>query len=166
MSEGRRVYVASSWRNTMQQAVVHLIRSMGHEVYDFRQPTEGNHGFSWHEIDPAIPRGPADLTLPAEQIKTMLDHPAAVDGFALDMGALEWCDTCVLVLPCGRSAHLEAGWAVGAGKLTVALLAEGEPDLMWKMCDHLISHTDELFDVLGFPRESEFMPVGEPSDGR
>lgn len=73
----------------------------------------------------------------AGQIRAMLRHPAAEDGFTLDMGALAWCEACVLVLPCGRSAHLEAGWAAGAGKLTVALLADGEPDLMWKMLDHL-----------------------------
>lgn len=151
-----KVYVASSWRNTMQQAVVHLCRSMGHEVYDFREPTKGKPGFSWHEIDPSIPPGPADLVLPAAQIVTMLDHPAADDGFALDMGALEWCDACVLVLPCGRSAHLEAGWAAGAGKLTVGLLTEGEPDLMWKMLDHLIVNPQDLFDVLGFPAEAKF----------
>ncbi len=151
-----RVYVASSWRNTMQQAVVHLCRSMGHEVYDFREPTPGNHGFSWHEIDPTIPRGPADLVLPPDQIRTMLGHPAAERGFDLDMGALRWCDACVLVLPCGRSAHLEAGWAVGARKMTVGLLTEGEPDLMWKMLDRLIVSPDELFDVLGFPAEAKF----------
>ena len=29
-----------------------------------------------------------------------------------------WDDTFVLVLPCGRSAHLELGWAVGQGKRT------------------------------------------------
>lgn len=150
----RKVYVASSWRNAMQPAVVRLVRAMGHEVYDFREPTEGNHGFSWHKIDSTIPRGPADLTLPAAQIRDMLGHPVAVDGFALDMGALEWCDTLVLVMPCGRSAHLEAGWAVGAGKFTVGLLTDDEPDLMWKMLDRLVVHADELFDVLGFPRKA------------
>jgi hypothetical protein len=135
----------------MQQGVVHVLRAAGHDVYDFRQPRPGNHGFSWHEIDPSIPRGPADLTLGADAIRSMLTHPAAEEGFALDMGALEWCDTCVLVLPCGRSAHLEAGWAVGAGKRTIGLLAEGEPDLMWKMLDHLFVRVDELLDVVGLP---------------
>ncbi len=139
----------------MQPAVVHLCRGMGHEVYDFRVPTPGNHGFSWHEIDPTIPRGPADLVLSAEQIREMLTHPEAENGFRLDMGALEWCDTCVLVLPCGRSAHLEAGWAVGAGRLTVGLLSEGEPDLMWKMLDHLVTAPSDLFDVLGFPADPD-----------
>jgi hypothetical protein len=148
-----KVYVASSWRNATQPDVVRAIRAAGHEVYDFREPTEGNHGFSWHEIDPTIPRGPADLVLGAEQIRTMLDHPASVDGFALDMGALQWCDACVLVLPCGRSAHLEAGWAAGADRLTVALLTDGEPDLMWKMLDHLCTSLDEVLEVLSGTRQ-------------
>lgn len=146
-----RIYVASSWRNPMQPAVVHVLRAAGHDVYDFRQPTAGNHGFSWHEINPEIPRGPADLTLAPGAIRAMLRHPAARAGFALDMGALKWCDTCVLVLPCGRSAHLEAGWAVGAGKRTIGLLSEGEPDLMWKMLDHLVIDVNELLGIVGLP---------------
>lgn len=143
-----RVYVASSWRNPRQPEVVQTLRFAGFDVYDFREPTPGNHGFSWHEIDPTIPRGPADLTLPAAQIVSMLVHPAAEDGFALDMGALRWCDACVLVLPCGRSAHLEAGWAAGAGKFTVGLLAEGEPDLMWKMLDRLCASESDVLAAL------------------
>lgn len=139
-----RVYVASSWRNAIQPRVVLTVRAAGHDVYDFREPKPGEHGFSWHDIDPTIPRGPADLELGAEQIRTMLRHPAAEQGFEFDMGALEWCDACVLVLPCGRSAHLEAGWAAGAGKLTLALLADGEPDLMWKMLDRLCTTTEEI----------------------
>jgi hypothetical protein len=143
-----RVYVASSWRNPRQPELVQMLRLASFEVYDFREPTPGNHGFSWHEIDPAIPRGPADLSLSAEQIVTMLRHPAAEDGFGLDMGALKWCDACVLLLPCGRSAHLEAGWAAGAGKFTVGLLADGEPDLMWKMLDRLCATEGDVIAAL------------------
>jgi hypothetical protein len=139
----RRIYVASSWRNPDQLAIVAALREDGHEVYDFRNPP-GRTGFSWHEIDPTIPVGPAALTLPAAHIVAMLDHPASVNGFASDMGALRWCDTCVLALPCGRSAHLEAGWAAGAGKFTVGLMAEGEPDLMWKILDRLCVDIDGL----------------------
>lgn len=148
-SSALKVYVASSWRNPRQPEIVQLLRFANFEVYDFREPTPGNHGFSWHEIDPTIPPGPADLSLPAEAIVRMLRHPAAEDGFRLDMGALEWCDACVLVLPCGRSAHLEAGWAAGAGKFTVGLLDQGEPDLMWKMLDRLCSTEAEVIAALG-----------------
>jgi hypothetical protein len=49
------------------------------------------------------------------------------------MGALEDCTCCVLVMPCGRSAHLELGYAVGAGKKSIILLSDGEPELMYRM---------------------------------
>lgn len=143
-----RVYVASSWRNPDQPWVVELLRQHGHEVYDFCEPTPGGRGFSWHELDPTLPVGPAGLEIAADEIIRMLGHPVAEDGFAIDMGALRWCDACVLVLPCGRSAHLEAGWAAGAGKLTIGILADGEPDLMWKMLDHLVATAAEAVPLL------------------
>ena len=40
-------------------------------------------------------------------------------AFKADLDALNWADTCLLVLPCGRSAHTEAGWMKGAGKKVV-----------------------------------------------
>ena len=46
-------------------------------------------------------------------------HPLAEKQFSADLDALKWADTCVLVLPCGRSAHTEAGWMAGAGKKVV-----------------------------------------------
>lgn len=145
LSQGdSRIYVASSWRCQRQPWVVERLRAQGHEVYDFRHPAPGNHGFSWHELDSSIPRGPADLDLRAHQIRDMLADPIADAGFASDMGALRDCDVCVLVLPCGRSAHLEAGWAAGAGKRLVVLLDDGEPDLMWKMADKLCVSIDEV----------------------
>lgn len=139
------VYVASSWRCSRQPLVVEALRAAGHEVYDFRAPKgPGSPGFSWHELDSSMPPGPADLELPAGQIRALLDHPIAEDGFEADMGALRRCDICVLVLPCGRSAHLEAGWAAGAGKHTIVLLDDGEPDLMWKMADVLCVAISEV----------------------
>lgn len=143
-----KIYVASSWRNRRQPDVVIALRADGHEVYDFRAPVPGVTGFSWHEIDPTMPVGPADVRLHAARIRAFLDHPKAEDGFNRDMNALRWCDACVLVLPCGRSAHLEAGWAAGAGKRTLVLLEDGEPDLMWKMLGRLALTLDEVLDDL------------------
>jgi hypothetical protein len=146
-----KVYVASSWRNAAHPGVVDELRAHGHEVYDFRNPPNPRGGFSWSEIDPTAPRtvvGSPKMDMPARHIIDMLGHPRADDGFESDMGALHWCDACVLVLPCGRSAHLEAGWAAGAGKFTVGLIADGEPDLMWKMLDRLCTAVDEVVQAL------------------
>lgn len=140
---GMRIYVASSWRNEVQQAVVLGLRSMGHDVYDFRNPTPGDSGFSWSEIDPEWQRWDTNA------FRAALQHPIAQHGFGLDMMALRTCDACVLVLPCGRSAHLELGWAAGAGKKTFVLSPDPEePELMYLMCDGIYSSLNELRVVL------------------
>jgi hypothetical protein len=100
----------------------------GHEVYDFRNPAPGNTGFSWSSIDPDWLRwGPETFN------KFLETHPIAASGFKCDKDALDWADTCILVLPCGRSAHLELGYAAGQGKDTYVLLHEDkfEPELMY-----------------------------------
>ncbi|MFA5911876.1 MAG: hypothetical protein WC815_24115 [Vicinamibacterales bacterium] len=136
------IYVASSWRNATQPAVVQALRSAGHQVYDFRNPRPGDHGFHWSEIDPNW-----EQWEPGEY-REHLGHRIAIRGFASDMGALECCDAVVAVQPFGRSASLELGWACGAGKKTILLLAPGEPELMVKMCDHLALSLDEVLRFL------------------
>jgi hypothetical protein len=133
-----RVYVASSWRNTLQPLVVKALRGRGHDVYDFRNPRPGDHGFQWSGVDPHW----QEWSL--EAFRRALSHSVAESGFRSDMCALQECQVCVLVLPCGRSAHLELGWAVGAGKETVILLAPGEPELMYKMVSCVATTVDEV----------------------
>lgn len=129
-----KVYVASSWRNGYQPDVVAFLRQYGHEVYDFRHPAPGNDGFRWSDIDGDW----RDWT--PETYISALDNSIARSGFKLDMDALRWSDVCVLVLPCGRSAHLEAGWAAGSGKPVVIYMpGKEEPELMYKMCAAVVT---------------------------
>jgi hypothetical protein len=48
-----KIYIASSWRNAAQPALVQCLRNQGHEVYDFRNPPPPGipGGFQWSEID-------------------------------------------------------------------------------------------------------------------
>ena len=137
----RKIYVASSWRNPIQQEIVSILRDAGHEVYDFRNPEPGNTGFAWSRIDP-------DWLgwKPAKFAALLTTHPVAAAGFALDKDALDWCDTCVMVLPCGRSAHLEAGYACGQGKRVVFYLHPDkfEPELMYLLGTALVCSHDEM----------------------
>lgn len=115
------IYVASSWRNTRQPEIVAALREDGHTVYDFMHPPGGDHlGFSWGDVDPNWRSWSIDAYLSA------LDHPVAEAGFRSDFDAMQTADACVLVLPCGRSAHLEAGYFVGAGKPLFVLLDADE----------------------------------------
>ena len=138
-----RVYVASSWRNQYFPEVVKRLREAGHEVYDFRNPPHGGAGFHWTDIDPNAP----DWTY--AQYAEGLHHPLAERQFQADIDALTWADTCVLVLPCGRSAHTEAGWMAGAGKRVVAYIPEMvEPELMYKLFAGVAGSLDELVEKL------------------
>jgi len=146
------VYVASSWRNPKQPHVVDTIRRAGFEAYDFRNPRPGSHGFSWRDVGgPAdderrgpLPKG-ADHVPPAQYLE-MVNHPVAVEGFRSDFDAMRAADAFVLVLPCGKSAHLELGWAAGAGVPTAILLEDPmEPELMYRMTSLL---APELRDVV------------------
>lgn len=135
-----KIYVASSWRNEFQPEVVSALRKDGHEVYDFKD----SDGFSWGEIDENW------LNWTPQEYLAALDHHCANRGFNRDMTALRECDACVFVMPCGVSASMELGWAVGAGKITVAYVpAMREPDLMIKMCGRVTSDLQVVRGYLG-----------------
>lgn len=128
------IYVASSWRNNVQPSVVELLRSLDHSVYDFRNPnfnydpkSKPDKGFSWAEIDPNW----QDWT--NDEYRRALQHPIAQRGYRNDINALELADVCVLVLPSGRSASWELGYAMGRGTPGIVLqLNKVEPELMYR----------------------------------
>lgn len=143
------IYVASSWRNPLQMGIVATLKTAGLKVYDFRNPGEGLAGFNWREIDANWLKW-----TPAEW-RDALNHPIAQRGYALDRGAMDRADCCVLVLPSGRSAHLEAAFMAAQGKrvYTVAF-SECEPELMTLLLGpsrHICTNMNELFDALGVP---------------
>jgi nucleoside 2-deoxyribosyltransferase len=160
-----RTYLASSWRNPYQPAVLASLKAIGEDfqVYDFRNPGPDDPRFSWSQIDPNW------QSWDFATYKKALEHKIANKGFRNDERALENCDICILVLPCGRSAHLELGWAAGAKKHTAVLfpgkwsknielnLVEGttynleglsklEPELMYKLNGLLTDDPKELID--------------------
>ena len=147
-----KIYVASSWRNEHQQSVVNFLRECGHEVYDFKKPSDGKAGFHWSEIDPNW------KSWTTQQYREALRHEYAQFGFNRDFDAMEAADACVLVLPCGRSAHLEAGWMKGAGKTVFAYIPDGEavePELMYNMLDGVTSDINEIAQLLSKTPEND-----------
>lgn len=141
----RRIYIASSWRNTEQTSLVQALRRAGHEVYDFRNPAPGNTGFHWSSIDPKWKEW-----TPTVFADAVLTHPTARKGFDFDRSALDAAQVCVLLLPSGRSAHLEAGYAAGQGKRVLVYLSpkEFEPELMYLLADGFVHDTTSLLVAL------------------
>jgi len=137
-----RIYLASSWRNPHQPWMVDLLRNSGHQVYDFRNPPHST-GFSWKDVGLDLPCSAHDYR------SALLTHPRSAQGFNADFAAMRWADTGLLVLPCGRSAHLELGWMAGAGKRTLILTQDGEePELMALLADQICISVDEVVEAL------------------
>jgi hypothetical protein len=146
-----KIYVASSWRNVLQPGIVHALRRCGHEVYDFRKPKPGDDGFTWKQV--GAPTAFVDKVDP-KVWRDMLQHPRAAEGYNSDIEHVRWCEAIVYVLPCGRSASWEFGYAMGQGKRGyVVALDDTEPELMFREAT-IITSMPELFDAFGEPLEA------------
>lgn len=144
------LYVASSWRNAYYPVVLKALRMAGVACYDWRD----EQGFHWSEVFEAP--HPAHVEhwtdpIPAADFKMALAHPRAVAGFERDMRHLREAEALLLVLPSGKSAHAEAGWAIGAGMPGAVFAPEAlQPELMYGMFDgiftDLVAAVDWSFD--------------------
>ena len=144
------IYVASSWRNEIQPQVVVALRLAGFDVYDFKDPKNDKGAFKWSDL--GIDR-PEDWS--PQQCVEFLAHPRAEEGFRQDFDAMRRSAACVLVLPAGRSANLEAGRFVGQGRPLVVLKDWGCPDLMYKMATRVVTTVDEAVKAV----RDEFPPA-------
>lgn len=136
------VYLASSWRNERQPEILSLIRDEGYDVYDFKNPEPGNEGFRWSEIDPDW------KNWTPQKYRDALRHPIAQKGYQNDITALNQCDVCVLLLPSGRSASWELGYAMGKGRMGIVCQFDNvEPELMYLEAP-LVTTTKELLESL------------------
>jgi hypothetical protein len=143
-----KIYVASSWSNWRQEIVVQCLEGLGHDVYDFKKD-----GFSWKEVMPSYDGD----TVSQSDYLNALEHHRSIEGYLRDYSNLDESDATILVLPCGRSAHLELGYAIGRANQLTAILLDGDdgnnyhvtPDLMYKMVDHIATSQHSLYDWVG-----------------
>lgn len=111
------------------------LRSQGHEVDAFCDTSTDRYVFHFSEIGPSETLDAIDF----------LRDERSQKAFREDKKWLDWADCCLLILPAGKSAHLEAGYIKGQGKLLIIWqlnFPKGEFDVMYGFAD-LIS-TDPL----------------------
>ena len=112
-----KIYIASSWKNAEHvRSLSAILRNNDHEVFDFTDMNNRPDGLDkfvfgakeWAEYSGKNP----------EQIdwKDFLTWEPTIRAFESDKAGIDWADAVILLLPSGRSSHLEAGYAVGCGK--------------------------------------------------
>jgi len=153
-----KLYIASSWKCENYLKVLAAIREAGHDAYDFRDPATGG-GFSWPWID----SGYKDWTF--RQYRDALQHHVAKKAFLNDFNAMSNADACVVVQPCGVSAHVEGAWFAGARKPVFSVGMPREADLMLGVflalysLDELDKMTADLAAVEDYLQFAEVQPT-------
>ena len=110
----RKIYVASSWKNVETvRDLSECLRENGHQVFDFTDVNNRVDG-----LDKFVFNAESWSGEPLETIDWLnfMEYSATKRAFKSDKAGLDWADTIILVVPSGRSSHLEAGYGVGQGK--------------------------------------------------
>lgn len=131
------VYVIGSLRNPEVPNVAAKLRAAGFDAFDDWYAAGPEADDYWQKYERARHHSYAEA----------LAGYAAQHVFNFDKHHLDRCDAAVLVLPAGKSGHLELGYCAGKGKRTYILLEEKEPerfDVMYQFATKVVRNLEEL----------------------
>ena len=84
----------------------------------------------------------------------MLERPIVQKAFKEDKKWIDWCDVCIMLLPCGNSTHLEGGYAKGSNKKLIIYghngFVNGTFDVMYGFADLI---TESIIELINYLRE-------------
>lgn len=135
------IYVIGSLRNPEVPKVAELLREQGWECFD-----------DWYAAGEHADDALRDYyRARGFTYKQALGSYAGQHVFHFDKSHLDRCDCALLVMPAGKSGHLELGYVIGQGKPGYILM-DGEPerfDLMTSFATEVFMSRDEMLSVLG-----------------
>lgn len=138
----KTIYLIGSLHNERVPQVAMELRDKGFDVFD-----------DWYAAGPEAD----DYWKKYEQGRghtyaQALTGYAAVDVFEFDQSNIHRSDIGVLLLPAGRSGHLEFGYMCGQGKPGYILFDGEEPeerwDVMYQYATRVVYFVDELIKIL------------------
>ncbi len=129
------VYVIGSLRNPEVPNVARALRAAGWDAFD-----------DWFSAGET-----ADDSWQAYETARGSNYPEALAGYAaqhvykFDKHHLDRCDAAILVMPAGKSAHLELGYVIGSGKPGYILLGPetGRYDVMYNFATRVFLTVDD-----------------------
>jgi len=130
------IYLIGSLRNTRIPEIAGELRAEGHEVFDDWFSPGPKCDDEWQAYERSRGR----------TYKEALAGHHAQNQFAFDHSHIKQAEVGVLVLPAGKSAHLELGYMIGRGQRGYILLEEQPErfDLMYLFAHGIAENMDEL----------------------
>jgi hypothetical protein len=133
------IYLIGSLRNPECPKIANKLRTEGWEVFD-----------DWYAAGPEADDKWRDYEKQRGRTYTeALYGLAANHVFGFDLQHLDRCEAALLVLPAGRSGHLELGYVVGSGRPGYILLDNPERwDVMYRFATGVFTSLEELINGL------------------
>lgn len=134
------IYLIGSLRNPAIPQIANAIREHGYEVFDDWYAAGPEADDYWQKYENA--RG--------HSIVEALTGFAARNVYTFDRRHLDLANAAVLVLPAGKSGHLELGYMLGCGKRGYVLFHE-EPeryDVMYQFASGVFTEFSRLAETL------------------
>lgn len=136
-----KLYIGGSLRNEQVLFMAQEIKDSFPNLYVFADwMAAGPHADdAWRDYEKAM----------GYTYEQALRRPAAENVFYFDKSHLDTSDAFLLVLPCGRSAHMELGYMVGQGKKTAVFIDDPDRwDVMYQFAGLVTSNKEVLAEWL------------------
>jgi len=136
----KRIYIIGSLRNPKVLELGNLLREAGFEVFDDWMAAGPIADDSWRDYEKQKGHTYAEA----------LQGVAAEHVFEFDLKHLNLSDMAVLLMPSGKSAHLELGYMLDKGKPGFVLFDQ-EPeryDVMYKFASGIFFKQEDLIEAL------------------
>lgn len=138
----KTVYIIGSMSNEVVPETAKQIRAAGFEAFD-----------SWYSPGPeADEYWKAHAIQQGQSYSEALKDYHARNVFEFDKRHLDRCDMALLVMPAGRSGHLELGYMIGSGKRAWILL--DSPDRWDIMVQFATGWSESLDEIIHEMKET------------
>jgi hypothetical protein len=136
VKQPKSFYLIGSLRNPQIPVIGNKLREAGYEVFDEWMAAGPEADDCWQEYSDS--RG--------HSYKEALKGYAAQHVFEFDLHHLNRCDAAILVLPAGKSGHLELGYMAGKGKPTYILFDKVPEryDVMYNFATDVFFSVEEM----------------------
>lgn len=135
-----KVYIGGSLANPEIVRLTSLLMEAGFDAFSEWFTPGAQADVLWRDYEMAL----------GFSYREALKRPAAQNTFHFDKKHIDECDVFVMVLPCGKSAHMELGYARGIGKDGIIYMP-GEPDrwdVMYNFASAIVMNETELLTAL------------------
>lgn len=136
----KSIYIIGSLRNEKIPQIGNLLRDNGWDAFDDWYGAGPEADDKWRDYEQHRGRN----------LKESIYGYAARHVFAFDKHHLERVDAGLLVMPAGKSGHLELGYLRGLGKAGY-ILFDGVPeryDVMWNFATDVFLSVEEMLETL------------------